>query len=69
MKLESLLEIYDGNTAITVNQGDETIFYEQSVDEITGEADYSEFKNLDVQSFGIEVSETEEDTPVLYIDL
>ncbi len=69
MKLESLLEIYDGNTAITVNQGDETIFYEQTVDEITGEADYSEFKNLDVQSFGIEVSETEEDTPVLYIDL
>ena len=69
MKLESLLEIYDGNTAITVNQGDETIFYEQTIDEITGEADYSEFKNLDVQSFGIEVSETEEDTPVLYIDL
>ena len=69
MKLESLLEIYDGNTAITVNQGDETIFYEQTVDEITGEADYSEFKNIDVQSFGIEVSETEEDTPVLYIDL
>ena len=69
MKLESLLEIYDGNTAITVNQGDETIFYEQTIDEITGEADYSEFKNIDVQSFGIEVSETEEDTPVLYIDL
>ena len=69
MKLESLLEVFDGNTAITINQGDETVFYEQSLDEITAEGDYSEIKNLEVQSFGIETSETEDDAPVLYIDL
>ena len=69
MKLESLLEVFDGNTAITINQDDETIFYEQSLDEITAEGDYSDIKNLEVQSFGSETSETEDDTPVRYIDL
>ena len=69
MKLDSLLEVFDGNTAISINQDDETLFYEQSLDEITADDLYSDIKNLEVQSFGIEVSETEDDAPLLYIDI
>ncbi len=69
MKLYDLLDVYDGNAAVTINQGDETLYYEQAAEEIIEDEDFGSIKNLEVDSFGIEISEEEEDTPVLYIDL
>jgi hypothetical protein len=69
MKLFELLEVFDGNTAITVNCDDENPFYEQSAKEITKDPDFKTIRNRQVLSFGVELSETDDESPVLYIDL
>ena len=69
MKLYDLLETYDGNATVTINLDDETLYYEQTSEEILGDEDFPSIKNNEVDSFGIEMSEEGEETPVLYIDL
>ncbi|MCR4619047.1 MAG: hypothetical protein K5669_12780 [Lachnospiraceae bacterium] len=69
MKLHELLDVYDGNATVTVNQEDEALFYEQDVEEILEDSEYKAIKNAEVDSFGIEISDDEEGTPILYIDL
>ncbi len=69
MKLYDFLDAYDGNAVVTINQDDETLYYEQSVEEIVEDEDFGSIKNLEVDSFGIELSEEGAEDPVLYIDL
>ncbi len=69
MTLEGLFELYDGNAAITITHGLETVYLEQGLENILSDESYPTYAGMEIAGFGIRPSETDDAAPVLRVTL
>ncbi len=69
MILCELLDQFDGNTAISISCCDMEIYTEQGLTDILDDVFFFCYADMDVRSFGIQMSETSDKAPILYITL